>query len=497
MIDVKIVPVNQLYVRLECDAGLGYEIAEEFSFYVPGYKFMPTFKSGRWDGRVKLFNRQTHQIYRGLLPKVCSWLTEQKYLFEIENKAALRPVVPYDAEWLNHWAEYSKFEPRDYQIKAFEGAMRLNQAMVLSPTSSGKSLIIYLMIQYMLEKNEGDILLIVPRTALVEQMYTDFQDYEVEAGWTENNCHRIHSGADKATGKRVIITTWQSIFRLKPTWFAGFSTLLCDEAHEADAKSITGIVDNMKNAPVRIGLTGTLDGTVMHAYEMEGRFGPILKYVTTKQLMDEGHIAPLEITCFRLQYSKEDAEIVHHLDYQGEIDFLITHEKRNKFMVNLALNSTGNTLMLFNFIDRHGKMILEMLAKKAAEKGKRIHYIDGSVAVKAREEIRAILEKEDNAILLASFGTLSTGTNIKNLHNAIFCHPYKAKIKILQSIGRILRLAAGKGTATLFDFGDDLVYKTKKGTEKINITMRHFIERIQSYQSEQFTYKIVTVPISG
>lgn len=497
--DVSIEPVNQLYTRLDCDSGLGYELAEEFSFFVPGYKFMPSFKNGRWDGRIKLFNRQNHQIYRGLLPRVVSWLREQNYTFTILSKEELRPQIPYEAGWLDaNWARYGKLVPNQHQRQAIEAALALNQALVLSPTSSGKSYIIYLMCRYLVEKQlPGKILVITPRIGLVRQLKGDFADYEVDAGWTEANTHEIAEGSEKATNKKVVISTWQSIYKMPRTWFAQFDAIFCDEAHEADAASTTGIIDKMPNAPIRIGLTGTLDGTVMHEFEMEGRFGPKLKFVTTKDLMDRGIISKLKIKCLRIKYSKEDIEIVRHLDYQGEIDFLIQHERRNQLLCNLALDLPGNTLMLFNYIERHGKAMLDLLTKKAAEKGKKIHYIDGSVAVKAREEIRHILETEDNCILLATFGTVATGTNIKNLHNAIFCHPYKARTKILQSIGRLLRLAAGKDEAKLFDVGDDLVYTTSRGKEKINTTMRHFIERLQSYETEQFSYKIVTVPISG
>lgn len=499
MYDVVIEPVNQLYTRLDCDSGIGYELAEEFSFFVPGYKFMPSYKSGRFDGRIKLFNRQNHQIYRGLLPRVISWLKEQAYTFTILSKEELRPKIEYPEGWLDaNWAKYGKLTPLPHQKQAIEAGLKLNQALILSPTSSGKSYIIYLMSRFLCEDRlEGKILVITPRIGLVRQLRSDFMDYEVDTGWTEKNVHEIAEGAEKSTNKKVVISTWQSIYKMPKTWFSQFDAIFCDEAHEADAASTTGIIDKMPNAPVRVGLTGTLDGTVMHEFEMEGRFGPKLKFVTTKDLMERGVVSKLMIKCLRLKYSPEDIEIVRHLDYQGEIDFLITHERRNRLLCNLALDLPGNTLMLFNYIERHGKIMLDLLTKKAAEKGKKIHYIDGSVAVKAREEIRHILETEDNCILLATFGTIATGTNIKNLHNAIFCHPYKARTKILQSIGRLLRLAAGKTGAKLFDIGDDLVYTTRSGKEKINTTMKHFIERLQSYESEQFSYKIVTVPYSG
>lgn len=495
MTDVVIRPVNQLYTRLECDAGLGYELAEEFSFYVPGYKFMPSFKNGRWDGRIKLFNRQTHQIYKGLLPKVVTWLNEQGYSFTIEDKALLRPVFQYEKNWVsNNWARYGQLLPNKHQVQAIEAALDLNQCLIESPTSSGKSYIIYLMIRYLIEKEmQGKILVVTPRINLVNQMVTDFSEYEVDKGWAESNCHAISGGVDKQTDRKVVVSTWQSIYKLPKTWFSQFDAVFVDEAHEADAASMTGIIDKMQDAPIRVGLTGTLDGTVMHEYEMEGRFGHRLKFVTSKDLMELGIISELKIKCLRLKYPQTDIDVVRHLDYQGEIDFIVSHQGRNQLLCNLALDLEGNTLMLFNFIDKHGKQIHDLLNQRAAAKGKKVYYIDGSIPATAREEIRGILEREKNCILLATFGTFSTGANVKNLHNAIFCHPYKARTRILQSIGRILRKSEGKTSAKLIDIGDDFSYKTKRGVEKLNITMRHFIERIQSYEKEQFNYKIETI----
>lgn len=494
MVDVKIESVNQLYARLHCDSGIGLELAEEFSFLVPGAKYMPAVKSGRWDGVIRLFDRRNHQIYRGLLPKVIGWLTNSGYTFEFVNKEALRPQIPYEPNWVaDNWSRLGKFEPFEHQVMVIESGLKLNQACLLSPTSSGKSYAIFLMTRYILEHNvPGKVLIITPRVALVEQLYTDFISYEVDP-WTEEHVHRISSGIEKNTDKPVVISTWQSIFRQPPTWFSQFGSVIVDEAHEADAASITGIIDKMPNCPIRIGLTGSLDGTLMHEYEIEGRFGPMVKVVTSKVLMEKNIISQLDVRAALIKYPEEDCKTVRGFDYQDEVDFIISNKQRNQFLVDLALDLDGNTLMLFNFISKHGKMILELLQQKAEEKGKVLYYIDGSVHVDEREKIRALLETKNNCILLATYGTLSTGTNIRNLHNTIFCHPYKAQTKILQSIGRVLRKAAGKKKARLFDIGDDLTYISKRGAERVNMTMRHFLSRLQIYDKEGFEYKLTNV----
>lgn len=496
MADIKIRSNNFLKIRLDTNHGIKQELSEDFSFLVPGYKYMQIYKSGKWDGKVRMFNMRSGEIYRGLMPRFYEWCDEKGYTYEIVDSNAMKPALEFDEDFLNRWSEYGKLEPKPHQIKAVKDALELNQALVLSPTGSGKSYICYLMCRYILENTDGKILITVPSTSLVEQLYKDFEDYAVNFD-VEKNVHKIYSGKEKTTSSRIIISTWQSIYKLGREWFEDYDAYICDEAHGADSKSLSGIVENLLNCPIRIGLTGTLDGTKLHELEMLARFGPIVKATTTKELMDEGTLAPLNIKCVKLKYPSEEVKLVRYMDYQQEIDFLVTHPKRNLALVNLALKSKNNTLMLFNFIDKHGMILYEMLKERAEKYNKKIYYISGKVDVKNREEIRAILEKEDNAILLASMGTMSVGVNVKNLHNLIFCHPYKAKIKTLQSIGRTIRKACGKDGATLMDISDDLsFFKRGAGSPTYNTTYKHFIERLKIYESEGFDYKIYDFEIS-
>lgn len=492
MTDIIIQPIDNLMVRLQCEPYVAYEVSEDFSFFVNGYKHMPAYKRGHWDGKIRMFNVNKREFYRGLIPRLIEWAETNDYTISFGDKERLRPQIPFDEKWIESWASYGKLKPKDYQIKAFQTAMRLNQALVLSPTGSGKSYICYLMVRYLLEHGVDKVLITVPTTSLVEQLTNDFKDYAVD--WdVDTNVHKIYSGKEKTTEARVVISTWQSIYKLPGSWFKPYGAYICDEAHGADSKSITGIVGSLGHAPCRVGLTGTLDGTALHELEMLARFGPVVKATSTKELMDRGDLAPISIDCFQLNYNQEEIALVKSMDYDQEITFLLQHESRNKLLVNSALRSTNNTLMLFNYIERHGKILYDMLVERAEQYGKKIYYISGKVAVEDRERIRQILEKENNAILLASMGTMSTGVNVKNLHNLIFCHPYKAKIKTLQSIGRTIRQAAGKNGAKLIDVGDNLVYK--KRSEKPNATWRHFIERLKIYDSEGFEYRIIKLDV--
>lgn len=484
---------DQLRCRIECNPGVAYEMAEEFSFFVNGYKFMPQYKAGRWDGKIRMFDVKNRGFYIGLLERLFDWSQEQGYTIGFAHPEDFKHEVEFEDERFEKILKIGKFEPKWYQKDALEAVLKHNKLIILSPTGSGKSFIIYLIIRYMQEVLDNDILITVPSKMLVEQLYADFADYSVDGWDVEENVHKLYGGKDKDLKLPVTVSTWQTACKMPQSWFNRFGCYMCDEAHGADAKSISAIIDKLAHAPIRVGLTGTLDGTVMHQLDMEARFGKIVRVASTKQLMDDGDLADLDIDCIQLKYKKEDVETVKHLNYQQEVDFIVSHERRNKFLAAVAMQTKGNTLMLFNYIQRHGEILYRILEPLCKAQGKKLYYIHGQTDVDDREKIRQILEKESNAILLASFGTLSTGVNIKNLHNVIFCHPYKAVIKTLQSIGRTLRLAAGKDKATLIDIADDLSYTTRGGVKKQNTILRHFLERLKVYVTEQFKYKIIPV----
>lgn len=495
MTDIIVHYCNQLKVKLECSPSVMYELHDAFSFFVPGYKFTPQFKSGRWDGRVSMIDARNRQLFRGLLPKLEKWCETSEYSLSYSDPASLAPKLAFDTAYLADCSGIGKYQPKDYQVEAVTQALTNNQHLILSPTGSGKSYIIYLMCRWLLDNTENGILITVPTKALSEQLITDFEDYAEPVGWdVRSNMATLYAGKDKDTDHRIKVSTWQTAVKQPPEWFEQFDAYICDEAHGADSKSIKAIVNNMVDAPVRIGLTGTLDGTKMHELEMQALFGGVSRVATTRELMDRGDLAKIEIDCIRLRYNDDDIKIAQALDYQGEIKFLLNHPKRNLVLTNLALQQSSNTLLLINEIE-HGDLLHEMLLKKAAKYGKEILYIKGEVDVTEREIIRKKLETGTNFVLIASIGTFSVGANVKNLHFAIFGHPFKSQIRTLQSIGRTLRVMPGKTHAKLIDVADDLVKTSKRGKETLNTAMSHFIERLSIYQAENFPYKIVKVSL--
>lgn len=469
------------------DSGILMELSEAFTFYAEGYKFTPAYKNKWWDGKIRLYDTRTHQIPFGLLNQVVEFARSRNYKIDIDE--SIKPMLPATDDKLDTFVKESKchLTPRDYQTEAFKWAMQNQRGILVSPTGSGKSFIIYMMMRYFLE-NELDkkALIVVPTTSLVEQMYKDFADYSKEDPEfdVEEDVHRIYSGKEKfEIEASVVITTWQSAINMPLDWFKSYGMVVGDEAHTFKAKSLTKIMNRLDEAYVRIGTTGTLDGAKVNELTLEGNFGSIYKVTTTKSLIDNDTLADLNIECLVLKYSDEIRKALSQLKYQDEIDFIVTNEKRNNFIINLALDQKGNTLVLYNYVVKHGKPLYDAMVKKA--KGRKVFYVSGSVGADERERIRELTETEKDAIIVASVGTFSTGINIKNLHNIVFAAPTKSQIRVLQSIGRGLRKPENGQATTVYDLADDISWRKKK-----NYTLNHAINRIKIYSKERFKYKI-------
>tara|TARA_B100001057_G_scaffold98902_1_gene95606 strand:+ start:2156 stop:3652 length:1497 start_codon:yes stop_codon:yes gene_type:complete len=483
---------NEVYLIVETDKGIARELSDFFTFEVPGAKFMPQYRNRMWDGKIRLFSVQTGEIYFGLLPYIEEFAKRNE--IDINYKEGVKDEQPIQGMdgFVGRVSPQSKgkaLEIRDYQMDAFTHAVRTNRSLLLSPTASGKSLIIYLLAVWYAMKTEKNILILVPTTSLVEQMYTDFVDY----GFKESMMQKIYQGYSKNITKPVTISTWQSIYKMPKKWFEQFGCILGDEVHIFKSKSLTGIMNKMTQCKYRHGFTGTLDGTQTHRLVLEGLFGSVNKVTTSKELMDAGTLAKLKVDCLVLKYPEADCKYMKDQSYADEVDLIVRDTRRNKFIIRLTRALKGNTLVLFQFVEKHGKNLHLMMTASARlnkQYDRKIFYVHGGTDTQTREDIRAITEKENDAIIIASYGTFSTGINIRNLHNIVFSSPSKSRIRVLQSIGRGLRINSNKVSARLIDIADDFTYKGKQ-----NFTLRHFMERINIYNEEEFDYDIKQISI--
>ena len=476
---------NEVYLQVKAEPHIYYELADQFTFDVPNAKFSPQYKNKYWDGKIRLFNTQTGEIYIGLLDRVIKFCEDHEYTYEFSNNKFYGLPFEINDEISkegvkDYMTAISRHSPRDYQVEGVYDALRHNRKLLISPTASGKSLMIYSVVRYYVEKQQN-ILIVVPTTSLVEQMYKDFADY----GWDVGSyCHKIYAGKERETDSQVIITTWQSIYKLPKQYFSRFNVVVGDEAHQFKSKSLISIMTKLCDAKYRFGFTGTLDGSQTHKWVLEGLFGPSYKIINTDELMQKGHLAKLDIKILLLKHPPNKFDI-----FEDEVQYIINHRKRNNFIKNLALDLKGNTLVLFSRVEGHGQPLYELINNDKID-DRHVFFVHGGVETEEREKVREITEKENNAIIVASYGTFSTGVNIRNLHNVIFASPSKSRIRNLQSIGRVLRKGENKVKATLYDIADDISYKSRK-----NYTLNHLIERIKIYNEENFNYDIVNIPL--
>jgi superfamily II DNA or RNA helicase len=476
------------------DPSIEQELSDFFTYEYPGARFTPQFRARLWDGKVRLYDQVRKTLYLGLITYVEEFCVRNGYEVEYKNVVSVEHDLSHEdietyARSLQPMGRGKPIEIRDYQVEAVRSALNKERTLLLSPTASGKSFIIYTTMRQHLD-NHRKCIIIVPTTSLVEQLYTDFQDYSSANGWdTSYHCQKLYSGFTKDFTKDVLITTWQSVYLQPKAWFKQFDVIFGDEAHQFKAKSLTTVMEKMDNIRYRIGTTGTLDNKKVHRLVLEGMFGPVHKVTTTKALMDSGRLSNLNITCVILKYSEEIRKAQKNMTYQDEMDFIVSNEARNKFIRNLAVKSEGNTLVLFQYVEKHGKVLYEAIKNKAHDKRK-IFFVYGGTETSDRESIRHITEGESDAIIIASFGTFSTGINIPSIENVIFASPSKSKIRNLQSIGRGLRLKEGKTHCNLYDLADDLHWKSWK-----NHTLNHAAERYKTYAEEQFEIKLVEVDL--
>ena len=483
--DLLIRKKNEVYLKVEAEQSLHREASEYFTFEVESAKYMQrTRRYKGWDGKVRLYSPATGEIYCGLIDYLVEWADQRGYQYQVEKSETFglpkeeNPLITPEAVVGFVKALCLPVKMRDYQYSAVYESLRYNRRLLLSPTASGKSLMIYSLVRFHVNVKRN-VLIVVPTTTLVEQMYKDFESY----GWNvSKHCHKIYAGEDKWTDHDVVISTWQSIYKQPRKWFNRFSVVIGDEAHLFKSKSLTTLMSKLHGCKYRIGFTGTLDGANVNQLVLEGVFGRCSQVTKTNQLMQQGHVAQLKVKIIVLKHKEQLFE-----GYQNEIEYLVEHEPRNKFIRNLACDLKGNTLVLFNYVERHGRPLYELINSYT---DRPVFFVHGGVHTEDRELVRSITEEKDDAIIVASYGTFSTGINIKRLHSVIFASPSKSRIRNLQSIGRVLRKGRGKVKATLYDIADDI--STDQGN---NYTLNHLKARVKIYNEEKFDYEFIDVKI--
>ena len=490
MADIYIDRLNASYIRvLSDDIGIVTDIYEFFRYEEPTFTKN---KYSKWDGITRMYDKNTGKLPYGLLQIVFELCKQRGYTFDLDPRFK-NDITKITKEELTAWIdtldivneEGDKLTPYDYQLEAVYLAIKFNRMTLLAATSAGKSLIQYILIRYYdMLRDAGEIhhktMLMVPSIHLTHQMFNDFRVYSGKNGWDVNvKCHIISEGAIKVSRRPIYICTWQSIKDCDKDYFEQFGQILVDECHTAKAKCIKTICEGAINAYQKVGLTGTLQNNELHPLMVQGNFGPVRRVVSTKQLQDAGRAAKTLVTRMRLNYPSEQRTEVAQMTYQQEIEYIIGHPQRNKVIKTLAKTLKGNSLFLFDRKDKHQLQILAQMIEEGVG-DKKVFVINGDVDGDDRVVIQKITEAEGDVIILGSYGTMSTGVSIKHLHNLVFCHPVKSIIRVLQSIGRMLRLHKSKDVANIYDIYDNFETRGQPNT-----TLNHAEERLGYYMAEQ------------
>lgn len=484
MARLTIEPINATFDRIRFDEpALAFEFSDFFTFDVPGAQHSPKFKMGVWDGKIRLY--KNGRLYRGLRNQVWEWARVN----EVEVDVSALPVPGWKPIHLtSFWSELEippYIEEKEHQLQAIEHCSNHRRCLLISPTSSGKSFILYVLHKWFGKKT----LICVPRKSLVRQLVDEFVGY----GGNPDDYHQVMGGVEKWTDRPVTVSTWHSAWDQPPEWKDQFEVVFGDEAHLFNAKSLVYLMEGLRNAHVRIGCTGTLHDSKVNQLVLEGLFGPIQQFVTTRELQESGDVSKLKIKVIVLKHPEKIRKgwkkVLGEVTYQKEIEYLVANQARNRFLGRLSTRIKGNTILLFDRVEKHGIPLYQTIQDMAPER--KAFLIHGGVDVNDRVEIKKILERESDATLAASLGTFSTGENVKNLHNIVLGHPMKSKVTLLQSIGRGLRLHESKDVCTLYDVADDLSWKSRK-----NYTLKHLEERLKVYAREKFDYEIHRVDLT-
>ena len=496
--DLKLFKKNESTLTVQCNSTISKELYNFFSCMSNNYKFDPRYKMKVWDGKLHFFSIQNNEIGIGLYDKIYEFARKGNYTIMdtfVEGNQITKSQFQKFVDWLE-----LPFPLRPYQFEAaYEACVRKRVNIHIS-TAGGKSLVIYIICRF-LEKQNKKVLLIAPQTQLTEQMRGDFEEY----GWnTDKYCRTIYGGQIKNFSTTVSIATWQTMMneitktKEGKLMISEFDCIIVDEAHMAAGKSIQTISKYCINASYRFGFSGTYpQPNTPDWFSIVGAFGPIKTFADYKHLQEHGYISKIKIYNLLLSYPKQDKVALYNTagtDYQKQNDFIYGNASRNDFILKLVQKMESNCLILFTKKEKHGYIVKNILEQQL--KDKKIIYLDGDTPVDEREDVRKLIETRNDIVLLASYGILSAGWNVKNLHNIIFASGYKSKVKVLQSIGRGLRLHKDKDYLKLFDIIDDFSFSDKKNSiHFINHSIRHSREREGFYNEQGWDFNTVKIKI--
>lgn len=497
-----------------------------FSYMNDKKRYTWEFDEGWDDGIDHVYNKARQTIPLGLIPRATKYLRISRPNLKITVSNSIRKIysnpngnitideIKAYADSLNIYnrLENIKITPYAHQLRLVESSLNRRRASLLACTSAGKSLSMYINTRYLIEVEHKQILIVVPSTNLVKQLFTDFQD---DYGWdkAKEHCTLIYGQSeDKLTTKQkaalkelnlgeeavlkpVTISTWQSLQNKPPKFFDVFDAVMVDEAHGTRGSVLRDILSLCKNSTgFKIGLSGTLPDEGLDAAWIEGALGQKIIIVRLKELIALGILTPVEVHVIKVPYELKIRPYICKQNYQSEYSLLTNNNSRQRVMDLLIkankITTDENTVMLYK-----NKSTLDEMYNYMKERHPQFKYyvIKGDIDVNERERIRKEMENGGGNMIIATYGTMKQGVNIKLLHNLIFAEFSKSMYEVVQSIGRIVRPHKDKKIARVFDIVDDASYTTRPrkgsfGKSKFNYAMKH-------YETRKFYYADDDIPV--
>lgn len=488
--------VDAVYFKINCSIGQSMELKEFFSCYAPNYKWDIRFKSKIWSGKISYFDTRLKLLPIGLLPKLVKFCKQfnYNYRYEFNVDSMHNTLSQHDLNlFYNNIFKYvrDRYYPRDYQNDAIMNSIQNKRGITIAGTGSGKSLMFYTLTRFLRLMNKK-ILIIVPTVNLVEQAYNDFIDYGFTdiSRETDKLYAKYSNEFNKDNIRPILISTYQSLISKPNSFFKIFDCVIVDECHgvRSESKSLQKILKLCSNAEYRYGFTGTMPLENADVFTLVGYIGPVIYDIGAKELIDKGILSQIKIANLILKYPLESVKECKGRGYDYELKYILNYKPRNK-VLDFIINNTPsnqNTLILLSRIETHLKPVVDYL--KVAFPNKRIRVIHGGVDAVERENVRSILEKENGIILVASYKTVSTGMNVKNLHQIVFFSSYKSRSTVLQSVGRGLRKHKSKDKLIVYDVVDDLGYQSKRNVVYNNHIYLHWLERLKFYKQQGFAF---------
>jgi superfamily II DNA or RNA helicase len=440
-------------------------VKEHLTHYVDGFKFMPLYKTGQWDGTISLLNGADRTIPYGLTLELLKYhkreWSELPNIVSPDVKSLFQGMTPnYEKNLL--------WEPYDYQDDCISACLKTSKGIIRSATASGKSL----MISYVQRAlfNQAKIkngIIIVPSIGLVTQFYEDMQDYGINMDYVG----RV--GDDwKEWDNPCVISTWQSLNNV-PHHIERMDSVIVDEVHGAKAQVLGELLQQATNARWRYGFTGTMPNQRLDCLQVMSYLGPILREYGSVELAKLGYVAKCKINMVRIDY---DMHIKSKTPYNDVKDAVFTNNYRMGVIRNIIKDSDGSVLLLVGKVEDEGEVLKRVLREAPELEGYEVEFLSGKNKAKDREAWRKYMDSKNNVLLIATYGIFQQGINIKSLRNLILASPFKSKIRVLQSIGRALRLHADKKDgAIVWDLCDNTKFLD-----------RHADARLKHYNIEGF-----------